>query len=57
MAYKKFIQKIPAARKLPSPPPPITFLMVRPLCATALKHGIRKRKQKRNTESNINDRK
>ena len=56
MAYKKFIQKIPAARKLPSPPP-ITFLMVRPLCATALKHGIRKRKQKRNTESNINDRK
>ena len=24
-------KKNPAARKLPSPPPPITFLMVRPL--------------------------
>ena len=42
--------------KIALPPPPITFLMVRPLCDAALKHRIRKRKQKRNTESNINDR-
>ena len=32
-SYKEFDneKKIPAARKFPSPPHPITFLMVRPL--------------------------
>ena len=32
-SYKEFDdeKKIPAARKLPTPPPPITFLMVRSL--------------------------
>ena len=32
-SYKEFDneKKIPAARKFPTPPPPITFLMVHPL--------------------------
>ena len=33
---KKKILQLPAARKFPSPPPPITFLMVRPLPRLAM---------------------
>ena len=55
MAYKKtrtrnLITKKNSCGSKIALPPPITFLMVCPLCAAALKHGIGKRKQKGNTE-------